>query len=159
MSILYLDIRNHDEIKKVKLKHNSVLYIPANMIQFNLHLIKQEMEKVDQVLIICESGNVSQKIKDKYFRKENKVSVAPKHIKNLLAEEKKEDLLVITKSWSINLTRKIQIIYGSLILLIFIISFFQRWILWLYLVIGCFMLYVSFSANCFLSSILTSGDL
>mgnify|MGYP001572540167 CR=1 FL=1 len=159
MSILYLDIRNSDEIKKVKLKHNSVLYIPANMIQFNLDLIQQEIEKVEQVLIICESGNRSQKIKDKYFRKENKVSVAPKHIKDLLADEKKEDLLVVTKSWSMNLTRKIQIISGSLILLLFIISFFQRWVLWLYLVIGCFMLYVGLSGNCFLSSFLTSGDL
>jgi hypothetical protein len=159
MSILYLDIRNHDEIKKAKLKNDSVLYIPANMIQFNLDLIQQEMEKVDQILIICESGNRSQKIKDKYFRKENKVSVAPKHIKDLLGEENKEDLLVLSKSWSMNLTRKIQIISGCLILLLFIISFFRRWVLWLYLVLGCFMIYVGLSGNCFLSSFLTSGDL
>lgn len=159
MSILYLDIRNSDEIKKARLKNDSVLYIPSNMIQFNLELIQQEMDKVEQVLIICESGNRSQKIKDKYFRKENKVSVAPKHIKDLLSEENKEDLLVVTKSWSMNLTRKIQIISGCLIVFIFIISFFQRWVLWLYLVLGCFMLYVGLSGNCFLSSFLTSGDL
>ena len=159
MAILYLDVRNHDEIKKSKLKHDSVLYIPANMIQFNLDLIQQEMEKVDQVLIICESGNRSQKIKNKYFRKENKVIIAPKHIKDLLGEENKEDLLVVNKSWSMNVTRKIQIISGCLILLIFIISFFQRWILWSYLALGCFMLYVGISGNCFLSSYLTSGDL
>lgn len=63
---LLLDIRNHDEIDSVKYNnHNSiqtykmVLYIPSNIIKYNLGFLFEYFKQYNNVHIICRSGTRS----------------------------------------------------------------------------------------------------
>jgi len=57
-----------------------------------------------------------------------------------------------------SITRKIQVISGSIILFIFALSFKYSIAIYIYILLGLFMLYVGISGNCFMSSILTKND-
>lgn len=151
---LLLDIRNHDEIDTLRYKNDGttdVLYMPANIIKYNLEFLHEYFQKYKQVYIICQSGNRSKIIKDKYFSEDEHVMINSIHFNKLDGER--------TPGIHMSLTRKIQIISGSIILLIFLLSLFYKNAVYAYIGLGLFMLYVGISGNCFMSSILTKGDI
>ena len=90
---LLLDIRNQDEIDSVKYNnrnsirtYKTVLYIPSNIIKYNLGFLFEYFKQYDNVHIICRSGSRSKKIKDKYFMKHENVLVNSKHFDTLEPE-------------------------------------------------------------------------
>ena len=151
---LLLDVRNQDEIDTIKYKEDGtmdVLYMPANVIKYNVEFLRDYFQKYKQVFIICQSGNRSQIIKNKYFSDDAHVMVNSIHFNKLDGEQ--------TPGIHMSLTRKIQIISGSIILLIFLLMLFYKNAVYAYVGLGLFMLYVGISGNCFMSSILTKGDI
>ena len=79
---LLFDIRNHDEIDTIRYKNDGttdVLYMPANIIKYNLEFLHEYFKKYKQVYIICQSGNRSKIIKDKYFSEHEHVMINSIH--------------------------------------------------------------------------------
>jgi len=158
---LLLDIRNQDEIDSVKYNnHNSirtykmVLYIPSNIIKYNLEFLFEYFKQYDNVHIICRSGTRSKKIKDKYFMKHENVLVNSKHFDTLEPE-----YIQKTPGIHLSLVRKIQIISGSIILVLFALLFFHNNVKYMFAVFGLVMIYVGVSGNCFMASILSKNDI
>jgi hypothetical protein len=156
---LLLDIRNQDEIDTVKYNNDNgdfatILYMPANVIKYNLVFLHEYFEKYDTVYIICKSGNRSHKIKDTYFADDEKVSTNITHF-NTMSDEQ----VIRSSGLHMSLTRKIQIISGSIILLLLLLSLVYDDAKYMFFIFGSLMLYVGISGNCFMSSILTSGDI
>ena len=161
---LLLDIRNQDEIDTVMYNNNNnnnnnktykmVLYIPANNIKYNLDFLSQHFKEYDNVHIICRSGTRSKKIKDKYFMKHDNVSVASKHFDTL-----ENEYVQKFPGIHLSLVRKIQIISGSIIVLLFGLLFFHNNVKYIFLLFGFVMIYVGISGNCFMASILTKNDM
>ncbi len=156
---LLLDIRNQDEIDTVKYNNSNhtyktVLYIPSNIIKYNLEFLFEYFKQYDNVHIICRSGTRSKKIKETYFIKNENVSVASKHFDTLENE-------YIQKSPGIHLSlvRKIQIISGSIIVALFALLFFHNNVKYMFAVFGLVMIYVGVSGNCFMASILSKNDI
>jgi hypothetical protein len=156
---LLLDIRNQDEIDTVKYNdsnhtYKTVLYIPSNIIKYNLEFLFEYFKQYDNVHIICRSGSRSKKIKDKYFMKQDNVFVNSKHFDTLENE-------YIQKSPGIHLSlvRKIQIISGSIILILFALLFFHNNVKYMFAVFGLVMIYVGVSGNCFMAAILSKNDI
>lgn len=86
--------------------------------------------------------------------KNDNVLVNPKHFDTLEHE-------YIQKSPGIHLSleRKIQIISGSIIVLLFTLLFFHDNVKYMFLLFGLVMIYVGISGNCFMASILTKNDI
>jgi rhodanese-related sulfurtransferase len=153
-TILFIDIRNYDEVASKRLvTRDDVLYIPMNMIKFNLDYLKKVIPSYENVYIMCRSGQRSKIIKDKYFLDYDNVKVSPKQINTLSENES-----IVSSSSFFSLTRKIQIIAGTLILGLFILYHYSEKAIYCYLALGLFMVYVGISGNCFMSSILTKGE-
>ena len=154
-NILYLDVRNHDEIDSVKLQTTSaIFYMPSNIIKNNLDFLSTLFEKYDKVYIICRSGSRSKTVKDKYFSNNKKVEVNDVHFESL-----NDSQVIASKNWHLSLTRKIQIICGTILIAIFCLLYINFNFKYLLLLMGIFMLYVGISGNCFMSSFLTKGDI
>jgi rhodanese-related sulfurtransferase len=156
---LLLDIRNHDEIDSVKYNNNkktykTVLYIPSNIIKYNLEFLFEYFKQYDNVYIICRSGTRSKKIKDKYFMEYDNVFVNSKHFDTLENEYTQK-----SPGLHLSLARKIQIISGSIILVLFSLLFFHNNVKYIFLLFGFIMIYVGISGNCFMASILTKNDM
>ena len=67
---LLLDIRNPDEIDAVRFNNNNseyrdILYIPSNLIRYNLDFLHEHFKEYGNVYIICKSGARSKKIKER----------------------------------------------------------------------------------------------
>jgi hypothetical protein len=159
-SRLLVDVRNQDEIETVQYnldgstQYKTVLYIPSNMIQYNLEWLKEYFKTYDTIDLICKSGTRSKKVKDKYFAENEKVQVKKEHFNTL----EKEDVIQTDKT-HYSITRKIQIISGTIVLLLFGLLFFHEDVKYMFLVFGSLMLYVGLSGNCFMSPILTKDDI
>lgn len=157
---LLLDIRNQDEIDSIKYNNNNnntyktVLYIPSNIIKYNLDFLFEYFKQYDNVYIICRSGTRSKKIKDKYFMKNDNVLVNPKHFDTL-----EHEYIQKSPGFHLSLVRKIQIISGSIIVLLFTLLFFHDNVKYMFLLFGLVMIYVGISGNCFMASILTKNDI
>lgn len=156
---LLLDIRNQDEIDSVKYNNSNhvykqVLYIPSNIIKYNLEFLFEYFKQYDNVHIICRSGSRSKKIKEKYFMKQDNIFVNSKHFDTLENE-------YIQKSPGIHLSlvRKIQIISGSIILVLFALLFFHNNVKYMFGLFGLVMIYVGVSGNCFMAAILSKNDI
>lgn len=81
MKYLFIDIRKSDEVYAKhfdKSQEYSFYNIPMNMIRFNAQTIINHLEYVDEIYIVCQSGNRSQYIKDKYFNDYNRIKVSEK---------------------------------------------------------------------------------
>jgi hypothetical protein len=132
MKYLFIDIRKSDEVYRkrfaVSTKY-STYNIPMNMIRFNDKNIIKHLEYVDEIYIVCQSGSRSKFIKDKYFSDYENIKVS----KNLqfiklklgmnnvnLSGNKNVDVTVVGNNQFnlYNITRIIQLMLGSLILLL-----------------------------------------
>lgn len=156
---LLLDVRNYDEIDAIRYNDvdgnfENILYMPSNMIKYNLDFLQEYFENYDNVYIICKSGNRSQKIKDAYFREDDRVMVNSVHFNTL-----EDEYTIRSPGLHLSLTRKIQMISGSIVLFIFLLSLLYPDVKYMFVVFGILMLYVGISGNCFMSAILTNGDI
>ena len=126
MKLLFIDIRKSDEVYRKRFdtsEEYSVYNIPMNMIKFNEKMIKEHLEYVDEIYIVCESGSRSQFIKDKYFSENIKIKVNEQlQFSKLIHGMNPIDIGVnvsVIGSGSFNLyniMRIIQLMYGLLIL-------------------------------------------
>ena len=131
MKYLFIDIRQSDEVYNKrfdtsdKYTHQN---IQMNMIRFNVNMIKQQLNHVENIFIVCRSSSRSQFIKDKYFSDEPRIKVEPKlqfvHLKHGQNSIKlnNDDIninIVGANSFNLyNITRIIQILVGLLILIL-----------------------------------------
>jgi hypothetical protein len=135
-------------------KFQGVLYIPSNIIKYNLDFLRDHFKEYDDIYIICKSGTRSKKVKDKYFAQNENVHVNDKHFLDL------DDASVIKSSeWHLSITRKIQIISGSIILFLFALLLYYKNVKYMFLVFGLVMLYVGISGNCFMAALLIKDDI
>lgn len=171
---LYIDIRRSDELMTKRFDGsimNNFYSIPANHIRFNREIILNHLEYVDSIYLVCATGNRSQFIKDKYFSNDNRIivnnNISFSNFPNVKGEHiiklgnGKIDKIWITGTFKFNLysiTRIMQIIMGTVILLCSIVLFPIKKvpivIKIILLVMGLFALYSGFSGNCFMTKIL-----
>jgi rhodanese-related sulfurtransferase len=152
-STLILDIRDYNEINEKHLNNNfNVLYIPANMIKYNVSFLLKVFEKYDEVKIMCRSRHRSKIIKNKYFKNYDKVQVNKVQFKDL------EEDIIKTNGLHMNFTRKIQLIIGIIILLLFLLTYYYKKAIYGFLLLGLMLLFVSLTGYCFLSKLLVSND-
>ena len=141
---LFIDIRKSDEVYNRRFEKSSdyeVYNIPMNMVRFNVDMIKKHLEYFDEIYIVCYSSSRSRFIKEKYFSDEPKIKVS----KNIQFENLKNgdnnvkflndtdgpvtELNVIVKQTSTfnlyNMMRIIQLVLGSLIILLGGYTYFQ----------------------------------
>jgi hypothetical protein len=81
MKYLFIDIRKSDEVYAKHFDQSqeySFYNIPMNMIRFNTQMIINHLDYVDEIYIVCQSGNRSKFIKDKYFNDYKKIQVSKK---------------------------------------------------------------------------------
>jgi len=130
MKYLFIDIRKSDEVyaKHFDQSHEYSFYnIPMNMIRFNAQTIINHLEYVDEIYIVCQSGNRSQFIKDKYFNHHKRIKVSQnlqfsnlKYGSNNVSLNKNTDMrinIVGSNSFNFyNVMRIIQTIMGILML-------------------------------------------
>lgn len=130
---LLIDIRASDEVltKRFDGKQMTNYYnIPGNMIRFNIEGIISHLEYVDNIYIVCNSSRRSKIIKEKYFPNESRIIVDKnlqfKHFPNspgmalITLENGSIEKIWLTGTFSFNLynmTRVIQIILGTILLL------------------------------------------
>jgi hypothetical protein len=158
MNTLLFDVRNNDEIDSIKYNikdsNMDILYMPANIVKNNLPFLNEYFQKYDKVNIICKSGARSKTIKEKYFMNNDNVFINEKHFNDL-----DENHIIHSDGIHISITRKIQIISGSIILFLFFISQYYDNVKYMFVLFAFVMIYVGVSGNCFMSSILTKGDI
>ena len=80
MKYLFIDIRKSDEVysKHFDQSGPSFYNIPMNMIRFNAQTIINHLEYFDEIYIVCQTGNRSQFIKNKYFNNHKRIKVSEK---------------------------------------------------------------------------------
>ena len=79
MKYLFIDIRKSDEVYSKHFdesKEYNFYNIPMNMIRFNAQTIINHLEYFNEIYIICETGNRSQFIKNKYFKEYERIKVS-----------------------------------------------------------------------------------
>ena len=131
MSYLFIDIRKSDEVLTKRFGESEdyeVYNIPMNMIRFNAKTIVDHLDYFDEIYIVCRSARRSQFIKDKYFKDIEKIKVNKDlQFKNLEfgesniilnGKEIKMNIVGTNKFNLYNMMRIIQIILGSLIVIL-----------------------------------------
>jgi rhodanese-related sulfurtransferase len=79
MKYLFIDIRKSDEVYSKHFDESqeySFYNIPMNMIRFNTQMIIKNLEKFDEIYIVCQSSSRSQFIKNKYFKDNERIKVS-----------------------------------------------------------------------------------
>ena len=153
---LLVDLRNPDEVASRRYNlhepsnpYKHILYIPSNLIQYNVDGLLDYFKSYTTVDLICQSGKRSQPIKEKYFKHHENVHVKSIHFNTV------EDAYVLKSNEThLSMPQKIQILSGSMILLLFVLLFFHDKVKYLFLAFGSMMLYVGLSGNCFMTPIL-----
>jgi hypothetical protein len=139
MPSLLIDIRQSDEVYSKRFEETDkykVYTIPMNMIRFSVNMIKQHLEYVDDIYIVCSSGTRSEFIKNKYFKEELKIKVNNNlqfnNLKNGMNQiELNQNEFINVKvvgngSFNLyNLTRLIQTILGILIIFLGGYTYYQ----------------------------------
>jgi hypothetical protein len=103
MKYLFIDIRKSDEAYSKhfkKSKEYSFYNIPMEMIRFNAQTIIEHLKYIDEIYIVCASGNRSQFIKNKYFNDYNRIKVS----KNLQFSNLKHGLNNILLNENVNIS-------------------------------------------------------
>ena len=81
MKYLFIDIRKSDEVYSKHFDQSqeySFYNIPMNMIRFIAETIINHLEYVDEIYIVCNSANMSQFIKNKYFNNYKRIKINKK---------------------------------------------------------------------------------
>lgn len=77
-SILFIDVRNYDEVARKRFDNNihNVINIPANMIKFNLKSLRDIVisNKYKNIYVICRNNNSAKIVYDKYFANDDILS-------------------------------------------------------------------------------------
>jgi hypothetical protein len=176
MKKIFIDIRQSDEVYQKRFGESSqyqVYNIPMNMIRFNQKTIINHLEYIDDIYIVCHSGQRSQFIKDKYFPNQSNIKVNYnlqfknlKHGNNIVTLDdisKPIQVKVIgSNSFNLyNMTRIIQILLGTLILTLGGYTYYQsgnirinRIPLIILLFFGLMALFNGVTATCTLSKLL-----
>lgn len=79
MKYLFIDIRKSDQAYAKRFGHSpdyDFYNIPMNMIRFNAQTIIGHLDYVDEIYIVCQSANLSQFVKNKYFNDYTKIKVS-----------------------------------------------------------------------------------
>jgi len=170
---ILIDIRNSDEVLNTHYdssKMTNFYNIPMNMIRFNKETILQHLKYVNTIYIVCNSGNRSKFIKDKYFSNENKI-VASKALSfnqfkkpetyNITTELNDTITVHITGQFKFNLynmTRLVQLIMGTIMIItanaLYNGCSSNKWALWVLILVGCNAVYSSITSNCFMAMLL-----
>lgn len=156
---LLLDVRNQDEIDSIRYnmndkKYKRVVYIPSTLIKYNVDFLLDCVQHYNNIYIICKSGARSTKVKETYFMDHSNVHVNSVHFNTL-----EDEHTIQSGEWHLSITRKIQIISGSIILLLFSLVLFYNKVKYMFLLFGLVMVYVGLSGNCFMSSILAKDNI
>lgn len=156
---LLLDIREYHEVKYQQINNEHfhyklILYIPANMIQFNLIFLQKAFKNFDKIYIICNSGSRSKLIKNKYF-KNNKQVIINKFQFNELDKK----YIITSHKKILSTTNKIQILSGIIIIIIFLLSFLYKYSKFILIIYALYMIYVGYSNKCFLSKFLLHSQI
>lgn len=176
MKYLFIDIRQSDEVYQKRFGESTqykVYNIPMNMIRFNQKTIINHLEYIDEIYIVCHSGQRSQFIKDKYFSNQPNIKVNSnlqfknfEHGDNIVTLDDVNTQININIIGSnafnlYNLTRIIQILLGTLILTLGGYTYYQarkikinRIPLMVLLMFGLMALFNGVTATCTLSKIL-----
>jgi rhodanese-related sulfurtransferase len=142
MKYLFIDIRKSDEVYSKHFDQSSPIghsfyNIPMNMIRFNAQTIINHLEYVDEIYIVCETGNRSQFIKNKYFKNYDRIKVNKnlqfsnlKHgLNNVSLNKNNDDIkinIVGSNSFNFyNVMRIIQTIMGTIMLLVGVYIYIQ----------------------------------
>jgi hypothetical protein len=130
MRYLFIDIRKSDEVYTKHFGQSqeySFYNIPMNMIRFNAQTIINHLEYVDEIYIVCQTGNRSQFIKNKYFKDYTRIKVSQnlqfsnlKYGSNIVSLNENTDMkinIVGSNSFNFyNVMRIIQTIMGIIML-------------------------------------------
>lgn len=176
MSYLFVDIRKSDEVmtKRFNESHDYKFYnIPMNMIRFNYKTIIDHLNYIDNIYIVCQSSRRSQFIKNKYFKEFENIKVEKKIQFNNFDYGRNEikinnDKIIInvtgTKKFNLySMMRIIQIVLGSMILILGGVTFIQMFKyknkvakipLFLLLLFGLMAVYNGLTSTCTISEIL-----
>jgi hypothetical protein len=127
---LILDIRKADELHQKRLVSTNdydVLNIPMEVIRFNVKYLLELLSNYEIMYIVCQTGNRSKFIKDKYFGNYTNVLVSPNLSSsvlnygknNIILEDRTRTILLEGKPGFnlYNMTRVVQLILGTTILL------------------------------------------
>ena len=138
MKYLFIDIRKSDEVLTKRFGDSSdyeVYNFPMNMIRFNARTIKEHLNYVNEIYIVCRSAKRSQFIKDKYFKDVDNIKVSKdlqfKNLnfgKNLVTLNNQNiDVNVIgTNKFNLyNMMRIIQLVLGTLIIVLGGYTYYQ----------------------------------
>ena len=139
MKYLFIDIRKSDEVYTKHFDQSSeysFYNIPMNMIRFNAQTIIKHLEYMDEIYIVCQSGNRSQFIKNKYFKDFKRIKVSPIFqfsnlhygLNNVALNEDTKMIINIVGSNSFNfynVMRIIQTILGIIMLSVGIFLYLQ----------------------------------
>jgi rhodanese-related sulfurtransferase len=169
----FIDIRNSDEVLSHKFdntKHKFV-NIPANMIRFNLDFLRDlvKSEEYERIFLVCNSGNRSKIIYNKYFVNDN-------ILKNIIIDNRVAFNKFITSNpYNINelnlsiytlrgpkfnlynMTRVIQLLLGSILLIggLKLINTNKKneWIIWIMIGFGLMAIFNALTATCTISKV------
>jgi rhodanese-related sulfurtransferase len=130
---IIIDIRSSDEVMEIHFdgkKMNNFYNIPANMIRFNREAIIKHLVYVDTIYLVCNSSRRANMIKNKYFKNIKNIKVDLALQFNNLPYSKGEYFILLNDNTKINIwldgtfsynlynmTRVIQIIVGTIMLL------------------------------------------
>ena len=175
MKYLFIDIRQSDEVYQKRFGESpqyQFYNIPMNMIRFNQKTILDHLKYIDEIYIVCHSGRRSEFIKNKYFQENPKIKVNNdlqfknmKHGDNPISLDNNEKInikVVGSNSFNLyNITRIIQILLGTLIILLGGYTYYQirktkinRIPLVVLLMFGLMALFNGITATCTLSKVL-----
>ncbi len=136
MKYLFIDIRKSDEVysKHFDQSGPSFYNIPMNMIRFNAQTIINHLEYFDEIYIVCQTGNRSQFIKNKYFKEYDKIKVNKNlqfsnlkyGLNNVFLNENIKINIVGSNSFNFyNIMRIIQTMMGTIMLLVGVYIYIQ----------------------------------
>ena len=169
---ILVDIRNSDDVFSKRFdgsKMTNFYNIPMNMIRFNKQSLESHLKYVDKIYIVCQSGKRSEFIKEKYFPKNDKIVVdSAIKFKNftkpgeytLKLADNTEITVHITGTFAFNLynlTRIIQIMLGSIMIINSVLLWNNNKILAPLVIIflfGCMAVYNAITNTCTLSLLL-----
>lgn len=153
--ILYVDLRRADEVNNLHLNLSRVewINIPAENVRFNLEHLEELSDEYHLVYFICNTGNRSKIVKEKYFEHHKKFKVCKNSFSNILSSPMKKDASFGTQK-EMSTNRKTQIISAIIIIILSILSMFNDNFKYVFFIFGLLMFYVGFSGNCFMSKMM-----